>query len=73
MRKINCIQINVLSGHCELEIMISEMAGFYKYKMIPLELGYEPQIIYISPNRERYIMHGKELDKKNILHSFIYR
>lgn len=43
----------------EMKLRNSDLPGFYMYRLIPILLGYEPTIIYISPNRNQYWMYGK--------------
>lgn len=64
--KTNCI--SVYGVEHELELLESDAKGFYKYKMHPMELGYEPKIIYIAPNREDYWMYGKPMEGGKQIH-----
>jgi hypothetical protein len=50
----------------EMKLRTSDLPGFYMYRLIPIVLGYDPAIIYISLNRDEYWMNGKpnEVGKK---------
>lgn len=62
----------------EMQLLTSDVQGFYLYKLIPMELGYEPKLMYIAPNREAYWMYGKPMegklvDSRNISHFYTYK
>ena len=70
MKKVFCISVHGIQH--EMELLNSDCVGFYLYKLIPMELGYEPKIMYIAPNREEYWMYGKPMQGgKQIQHSEI--
>lgn len=56
----DCIAIHNVNH--EMELVSSDLTGFYKYKLIPMELGYEPKFIYIAPNRAEHWLYGKPLE-----------
>lgn len=70
--KTYCISIH--GNRYEMRLLNSETKGFYKYRLIPMELGIEEKDIYISPNREEHWMFGrpneggKLVDIKNIFY-----
>ena len=67
-----CISIHGVQH--EMKIMTSDLQGFYMYKLVPMELGYDEKIIYIAPDRAAHWMYGKPyeggklIDPKNILY-----
>lgn len=68
--KIYCIKIHGISH--EMELINSDFKGYYAYKLIPMELGYDPKIIYIAPDRQDHWLYGKPMDGgKQIKHSEI--
>lgn len=74
-RKIDCISIHGVNH--EMKLMQSDYPGYYQYKLIPMELGFDPKIIYIAPNRADHWlygkpMEGKQIEAKNILYFYSY-
>ena len=68
--KTFCISVDGVNH--EMELLESDMVGYYLYKLIPMELGYEPKIMYISPDRADHWMYGKPMEGgKQIEHSQI--
>ncbi len=74
MAKVNCISVHGVNH--EMKLLQSDLVGFYLYKLIPMELGYEPKIMYIAPNRESHWMYGKpmeggkEISNSNIMYFY---
>lgn len=60
MKTKNCIAIHGVNH--EMELMASDLDGYYLYKLIPIELGCEPKIIYIAPNRADHWLYGKPME-----------
>jgi len=56
----NCISIHNVNH--EMKLLKSDLDGFYMYKLTPMELGYEPKIIYIAPNRAAHWLYGKPME-----------
>ena len=46
----------------EMKLRTSDLPGFYMYRLIPIELGYDSKIIYISQNKDEYWMYGKPME-----------
>jgi|LakMenEpi03Aug12_release.lakeMendotaPanAssembly.Ray.scaffolds.fasta_scaffold1134387_1 hypothetical protein len=75
--KIYCIKIHGVSH--EMELINSDCKGYYAYKLIPMELGYEPKIVYIAPDRADYWLYdkpmqgGKQISHREISHFYIYK
>jgi len=70
MKKVYCISVHGVNH--EMQLLDSDCRDFYRYKLIPMELGYESKIMYIAPNREDYWMYGKPMEGgKQIKHSEI--
>jgi hypothetical protein len=70
MKRIDCIEVQGIKH--KMVLLTSDLVGFYLYKLIPIELGYESKIMYIAPNREAHWMYGKPMDGgKQIKHSEI--
>jgi len=69
--KISCITID--GNDYEMDLTTSDLKGFYLYKLIPRWSNEEPKMLYIAPNRESYLMDGKQLDSRNILHYFTFK
>ncbi len=70
MKKVYCISVHGVSH--EMELLNSDCRGFYCYKLVPMELGYESKIMYIKADREDYWMYGKPMEGgKQIQHSQI--
>ena len=44
-----------------MELLDSDLQGYYLYKLVPLELGYDAKIMYIAPDRADYWMYGKPM------------
>jgi hypothetical protein len=42
--------------------MESDCPGYYMYKLVPMELGYDPKVIYIAPDRASHWMYGKPME-----------
>jgi len=45
-----------------MQLLESDLEGYYLYRLIPMELGSEPKIMYISPNRVDHWMYGKPME-----------
>jgi hypothetical protein len=60
MKKVNCISIHGVNH--KMKLLESDLEGFYLYKLIPMELGYDSKIMYIAPNREDHWMYGKPME-----------
>ena len=58
-KKVNCISI--YGVNYEMKFSVSDFDGFYLYKLIPMELGYDPTIIYIAPNCEDHWLYDKPM------------
>lgn len=70
MMKRYCISVHGINH--EMELLESDWVGYYLYKLIPMELGYEPKIMYIAPDRADHWMYGKPMEGgKQIDHSQI--
>ena len=76
MKKIFCISVHGVNH--EMVLLNSDLQGFYLYRLIPMELGYEPKIIYIAPDRAEHWLYGKpmeggiQVESSKILYSYIY-
>ncbi len=57
--KTHCISVHGV-GH-EMKLCQSDLVGFYLYKLIPMELGYEPKFMYIAPDCAEHWMYGKPM------------
>jgi hypothetical protein len=60
----------------EMELLKSDIKGYDLYKLIPMELGYEPKIMYITPNKDDHWMYGgpmegKQINQSEIIYSLI--
>lgn len=55
-----CIAVHNIEH--EMELLNSDLQGFYLYKLIPMELGYEPKIMYIAPDRSEHWIYGKPME-----------
>lgn len=75
--KTYCIQIHGVRH--EMKLMQSDCPGYYMYNLIPMELGYEPKVIYIAPERTAHYLYGKpmqggkQIDTKDILYFHTYK
>ena len=64
--------ISVHGVKYEMELLESDLIGYYLYKLIPMELGYGSKIMYITPDRTDHWMDGKPMEGgKQIAHSNI--
>ncbi len=62
--KTHCISVHGV-GH-EMKLCQSDLVGFYVYKLIPIELGYEPKFMYIATDGTDHWMYGKPMEGKQI-------
>jgi hypothetical protein len=69
-KKINCISVHGIVH--EMYLLESDCPGYYLYRLIPTELGYEPKIMYIAPDRADHWMYGKPMEGKQISHTNIF-
>jgi hypothetical protein len=58
--KKNCISVHGVNY--EMELLNSDFVGFYRYKLIPMKLGYEQKIMYIALNRVDHWMYAKPME-----------
>ena len=58
--KTHCISVHGVQH--TMELLESDLDGYYLYKLTPMELGYEPKIMYIAPNRADHWMYGKPME-----------
>lgn len=76
MKKTHCISVHGV-GY-KMELCESDCIGFYLYKLIPKELGWEPKFMYIARNPEEHWMYGKpmqgglQIDCSRILYFHTY-
>ena len=54
-----CISVHGVEH--EMELLDSDLQGYYLYKLVPLELGYDTKIMYIAPDRADHWMYGKPM------------
>lgn len=57
--KIYCISVHGVNH--KMELLESDLKGFYLYRLVPMELGYEPKNMYIAPDRAAHWMYGKPM------------
>ncbi len=69
---LHCIAIHNVNH--KMKLMESDLDGFYMYKLIPMELGYDPKIIYIAPNRAEHWLYGKPMEGGKLIdsHNILY-
>ena len=54
-----CISVHGVEH--EMELLDSDLQGYYLYKLVPMELGYDAKIMYIAPDRADHWMYGKPM------------
>ena len=58
--RTNCISVHGVNHR--MELLESDLIGYYLYKLIPMELGYDPKIMYIDPNMVDHWMYGQPMN-----------
>jgi hypothetical protein len=61
---LNCISVHQVNF--EMKLLKSDLVGYKLYRLYPMELGYEPKVLYISNDKQRYWLYGKPMEGKQI-------